>query len=236
MKEVHGENEVLVLAGDIGYPLSKNGKANGAYRDLLQTFRSHWTHIVLITGNHEYYGSRQLGNMDDRDQSVRQVCAELGIHFLQKSFVVINGVRFLGCTLWSDVTLLDYESMNCSTQVFANHLQYVHIHQEHRDWLASQLVEQDSPATVVITHHLPSVQLLPKPESPHTGYFSNLEHLIDTHKIDLWIVGHSHERKECLINGVTCVLNPLGYPNEKRQTKLENSTYTVSCRQGLDIV
>lgn len=44
--------DILILAGDIGQPLFKNGHN---YRELLKLFKKRYEHVILVPGNHEYY-------------------------------------------------------------------------------------------------------------------------------------------------------------------------------------
>jgi len=57
--------------------------------------------IIYIAGNHEYYGS----SIKEQDELLREECKKYGIHFLQRDTVKIDGVTFVGCTLWTDFKL-----------------------------------------------------------------------------------------------------------------------------------
>ncbi len=81
----------LVHAGDI---------ANGAHA--LELFRDWPCPVIYLPGNHEYYGS-----------SLATVQAELAekaqsfpnITILAPGVTEIGGIRFIGCTLWTDYYL-----------------------------------------------------------------------------------------------------------------------------------
>jgi len=45
----------LILAGDIGIPINKKGKASGFLLELLIELRKRFLGIIMISGNHEYY-------------------------------------------------------------------------------------------------------------------------------------------------------------------------------------
>lgn len=87
--------DVAILAGDIGSPGSSSP----------QRFRSAMglpsKPIVWIAGNHEYY-ERELYH---EAKLMRTAATSHGIQFLDGDAVVIEGVRFLGCTLWTDFKL-----------------------------------------------------------------------------------------------------------------------------------
>lgn len=87
--------DVAVLAGDIMAP----GRAAASW--LRDPARFGDKPILLIAGNHEYYGA-VLGQ---EQAEMRCQASEHGIHFLDCDEVVIADVRFLGCTLWTDFRL-----------------------------------------------------------------------------------------------------------------------------------
>lgn len=89
------EFDVAVLAGDIVAP----GRV--AARWLREPSRISNRPIVLVAGNHEYYESVMAQELAE----MRRQAGESGIHFLDCDEAVIGGVRFLGCTLWTDFSL-----------------------------------------------------------------------------------------------------------------------------------
>ncbi|WP_341326833.1 metallophosphoesterase [Methylotuvimicrobium sp. KM2] len=106
--------DVVILAGDIGEGC--NGLEWGRRR-----FANH--EIIYVAGNHEFYDN-DLSIIDE----LRATAEALGIHFLENDGVVIDGVRFLGCTLWTDFnryspaavydaqsTMTDYRYITCKT-------------------------------------------------------------------------------------------------------------------------
>ena len=89
--------DVVVLAGDIGE--WTNGIEWAA-----QKFKG--KQIIYALGNHEFY---------DLDLSVasemRSKAKELGIYVLDQDEVIIDDVRFLGCTLWTDLNKFEPETV-----------------------------------------------------------------------------------------------------------------------------
>jgi len=80
--------DVIVLAGDIGEWI--NGLEWARHR-----FKN--KEIIYVLGNHEYYRS-DLTVLEE----LRTKAKELGIHLLENESVVIDNVRFLGTTLWTN--------------------------------------------------------------------------------------------------------------------------------------
>jgi len=82
------EADVIVLAGDIGEWVNGIEWARHRFKN---------KEIIYVLGNHEYYRS-DLSVLDE----LRSKAKELGIHLLENDSVVIDNVRFLGATLWTD--------------------------------------------------------------------------------------------------------------------------------------
>jgi len=104
--------ELVILAGDIG--TSNNGLKWGR-----KTFPN--IPIIYVAGNHEYYEG------DIADISLmRSTAKELDIIFLENDEIIIDDIRFLGCTFWTDLhqynrnivdhawdTMNDYKLITC---------------------------------------------------------------------------------------------------------------------------
>jgi predicted phosphohydrolase len=80
--------DVVVLAGDIA-----SGRTN--VKDVLKAFSDAYKHVIYVAGNHEYYGS-SLEIFDDIGQLPDNV------HFLNPGSVRIDGVTFIGGSLWTN--------------------------------------------------------------------------------------------------------------------------------------
>ena len=84
--------DVIVLPGDIG----KHDQGIYWAREM---WKNH--EIVYVSGNHEFYGSRRKNVL-----AMQRIAAKkTGVHYLENDEIVIAGVRFLGCTLWTDFEL-----------------------------------------------------------------------------------------------------------------------------------
>ncbi|SCK11216.1 Predicted phosphoesterase [Variovorax sp. HW608] len=89
------EFDVVVLAGDIHSPAAK------AVRWAGEGTRFGGKPVVYVPGNHEFYDTR----MDHAIAEMRAAARVNGVHFLDGDQVLIDGVRFLGATLWTDFEL-----------------------------------------------------------------------------------------------------------------------------------
>jgi predicted MPP superfamily phosphohydrolase len=105
--------DVLVLAGDIGWP------DKPAYGLFLQWCSEHWPQVVVVAGNHEFYttGGARIGPAGaatggipiltryEKMNLIRLISRSLpNVHYLQEGKLEIRpGVWILGCTLWSEI-------------------------------------------------------------------------------------------------------------------------------------
>ncbi len=104
--------DVLVLAGDIGsYQHNSDltrlgvpdfGLARFSPRPVHEGGAAWPTPVIFVPGNHEYDGLE----FDEAYQRLRQACERWGLIWLEQESVVLQGVRFVGCTLWSDFDAL----------------------------------------------------------------------------------------------------------------------------------
>ncbi len=86
--------DIVVLAGDLAPAKRRSARlARRAWKDA--------RHILYVPGNHEYYGS----NIADAQHMLALDCAACGVTLLDTGAVTIDGVRFIGATLWTDFRL-----------------------------------------------------------------------------------------------------------------------------------
>ncbi len=95
--------DLLVLAGDVG---SYQGGSQLSDDDfgLARFSPLHgWpTPVVFVPGNHEY----DAQDFDAAHSRLRATCERLGLIWLERETLVVQGVRLVGTTLWSDFDAL----------------------------------------------------------------------------------------------------------------------------------
>lgn len=250
LPQISVQSDILVLAGDIGYPTTT------LYWDFLEQQARRFKHILLITGNHEYYHTKNAikkGKVLDIHTMDELIASELNrrelknIHFLHygNDFVIIDNICFIGTTLWSHIpdeaTYEVLHRMNDYKNIFIkdseNSLQNITpsdinaLYLKQKDDLINTLANTSKSDAiekiVVITHHLPSFELInPKYQTSELkelnyAFASNILDTLDDElkiKIDLWICGHTHSPESKMVNGVQCVINPIGYPGENKKS------------------
>ena len=103
--------DVLVLSGDICVAADlrspdpydiMNTRHTDRFRDLLESASTNFGQVILIMGNHEHYH----GDFAKSADTIRNfVKSYNNVHFLDKEYVDIDGVRFFGGTLWTNFDL-----------------------------------------------------------------------------------------------------------------------------------
>jgi Icc-related predicted phosphoesterase len=225
--------DVCVIAGDVASPPLESVK-------WLQENIGHRMPVVVVAGNHEYYGQVYLPALAEV-KAKRHLFPD--VHFLENEEVVIGGVRFLGATLWTDFNLFERqkEAMKVAHAYMNDyrHIMYtldpperltpqhtLAFHRESRRFIEKALARPFDGQTVVVTH------TCPHPLSIHSAYAgdplnpaftSDLSSVIEEHEPAAWIHGHTHANFDYVVPGTRTrvVCNPRGYV---RQT---NYSYEV---------
>jgi predicted phosphodiesterase len=212
--------EVVVLAGDIGVGLSG---VKWAVREAERLQKC----AVYVPGNHEYYGE-QLNVLE----KMKAVARGSRVHVLDLDEVMLEGVRFLGATLWTDYLAFgrDHrpEAMDQAARFLNDHrlinrpygftpADALECHERGRAWLQAKLDTKWDGPTVVVSHHAPSLLgTHAKFRSDYlTGAFvSDLEELIKRYSPTIWIHGHTHHCVQDVVGKTRLVANQMGYPHE----------------------
>lgn len=223
--------DILVLAGDIH-------KHTRGIEWASEIRRQRGYEVIYVAGNHEYYHSHISG----LPGQFRKVALAQGIHYLDNTAVTLNGVRFLGSTLWTDFQLngpgeLAHMSMRAAAEAMNDFWiiraeggaeftprDSVGLHRVARTWLESELATPHNGPKVVVTHHLPhpgsvAERFRGSPMSP--AFASDLSALIEQYQPELWIHGHTHDRLDYKVGRTRVVCNPMGYPGERTGSGLE---------------
>src|SRR5665213_3174302 len=95
--------DVVILSGDIGVGLMGIEWAQ-------ETFD---VPVIYVAGNHEFYGKKR--RFLSHQEKLRKKAAGSNVHVLQNEAVVIDGVRFLGTTLWTDFNLYGNQPLGIMT-------------------------------------------------------------------------------------------------------------------------
>lgn len=244
---------VLVLAGDIGSYQVGSALERLAIADFgLKRFSplpveaggAGWpVPVLFVPGNHEYDGL----DFDTTQSRLKQTCDRLGITWLERETLRLNGVRFVGCTLWTDFDALTTdaartreptvgEQLKARGKAFraANHYLRQHhalrkgepmlaeaVRQEgmvSQQWLRQALAEPFDGDTVVVTHFAPSLRSADPRYGLTPGTAGFCNSLDELFPLArLWLHGHLHCPSDYRQGGCRVVANPLGYAGKGEQ-------------------
>lgn len=139
--------------------------------------------VIYVPGNHEFYGRRKLLS---HVREMKEKASGSNVHVLYNDAVEIDGVRFLGATMWTDFDLFNdpvsimvaQEKLNdfsferkSASIMYGKHIDLkghdigkpfsaMNSRTEHfvtREFLKTKLEEPFDGKTVVVTHHAPSI-------------------------------------------------------------------------------
>ncbi len=163
------ECDVLVLAGDIDEGINT--------LSVLHLFNQIGVPVLWVLGNHEHYNNTFCGHTERLKQAIAE--AELSnVILLDKNTCDINGVVFIGATLWTD---FDQAHTQCNRHAVRNLMQFAWLVSDYKkisyesgvrltpdrvaEWhlqdlafIENALACNADKKCVVITHHSPSNQ------------------------------------------------------------------------------
>ncbi len=215
------EHDVVVIAGDLRENMVKSVRwiANSNFKKP----------VIYVAGNHEFYG-RMI------DTEIRKAKEEASkhsnIHVLENDTITIDGVRFIGCTLWTDFRLMRSDNQRWAmdwaeqamndyrrTRVAARQYSRMRardtlaMHEASVEYLRVQLTEIPfAGPKVVVTHHAPSIRSLDPGfhgDLLNAAYASHLDDLVD--RATLWCHGHTHHNVDYKRGDGRVVTNQRGY-------------------------
>jgi len=253
--------DLLVLAGDVGSYQSGSllGSLNipdfglGRFSPLpVSQGGAGWpTPVFFLPGNHEYDGL----DFDETHTRLRETCERLGMVWLEREVVVLQGVRFVGCTLWADFDALAAdptgkhpvplaEQLKARDKAFRAANYYLKTNHAFRNgepmlaeemreeglksqaWLRQALAVPFDGTTVVITHFAPSL-LSADPRYGLTPGTAGFCNALDDllPLADVWMHGHLHCAIDYVSQGCRVVANPLGYLQKGEQAAFRPHSY-----------
>lgn len=206
--------DIVIAAGDIG--IGRQG---------VEWLKNINKPVIYIAGNHEFYTHEYRNTLT----VLRNSCANTNVHFLEKNTFIFQGVRFIACTLWTDLLkngekkahevaqrLNDFKTIRFKDSSF-DLATFTQLHRRSLLWLENELSEPFDGKTVVITHHAPSPWSWHEQhnELKKIAYCNNLDDLIGEHEIAAWFHGHIHYPNDYRVGKTRILSNPRGYHGRK---------------------
>ncbi len=216
---------IALVAGDID---------SRKFEATVTEIASKFEHVICVLGNHEFYHKKITWRPDPLKMPDN-------VHILDQSTFELDGVLFMGCTLWTDFNNADWFLMQkakmgindfnlITTEKDGNYYKFtphmaLDLHKEEKKWLEDTLDTYKSRTgkTVVMTHFMPSLKLVHpywwenEQRAALNPYFAaNCDELIAKSDADLWVFGHTHNARDEDLGGARCICNPYGYPGENK--------------------
>lgn len=226
--------DVLIVAGDL-VPKMERGVAW-----LLERVKDH--PVLYIAGNHEFYGC----DIDRTVEKARAAAHGTNVHVMQNDSVVIDSVRFVGATFWTNFDLFGNPrfAMSKAGEVMNDYRKIRRQHYGYRLRPTDTLIRHEQSAkyvkratsqrrdvrkVVVITHHgcvREAAKIGTENDILTAAYTSDRTDLLPG--VDLWIYGHMHETRDFTVGSTRIVSNSKGYGPWSPGGKSDNSGFDLN--------
>lgn len=243
--------DVLILSGDImiaqdlhDHPepintlvkLGSRQQSAQRYRAFLKRCSEAFPHVIYIAGNHEFYHGKFHASLDD----LYNECSKfLNVYFMENDLKVINGVNFVGCTLWTDMNKGDPLTLHAVANMMNDYriikedsknytklrpAQTMARHRNSMEYIRNVVGGRPSEKFVVVGHMAPSFLSVHEKYKNDTvingAYASDLsEFILDNPQIKIWTHGHTHHNFDYMIGTTRIVCNPRGYEGYEVQAE-----------------
>ncbi len=211
------ECDVVILAGDINEGLHGILWA-------LETFKD--VPVLYVPGNHEFYGYRA----NELLALMRKTCEGRNVQILANQDVVIDGVQFIGATLWTDFNLHgtaftsalaceesinDFKFIGREDGRLITRFDVLEWNKRDTYFVSESLFHRKAEKRVVVTHFAPTERSSdPSWVNQRIGPYwaTRMEELICIREPDVWVHGHMHTSADHMIWKTRILNNPQGNP------------------------
>lgn len=233
-------DSAFIIAGDIWTDgrFALRQWQDGSHDTWIARMSRRFKYVVVVLGNHDYWGRNVLYEAQKIKEAIK-LQGLTNVFLLEKDAIVLDQVKFIGGTLWTDFNRHDPMVMHMAPQIMNDykHMRYgrdyrrcrpsdlYEIHMNTKSFIF-QNAKRDYPEqkVVVVTHMAPSYRSVqdyyrqPHHQMMNYLYYTDLEKRImaDGQEIDYWFHGHMHHRDEYEIGNCRVVINARGYATENQ--------------------
>ena len=218
------------LMTEVGNP-KRMDRAQRFFHEEVTKYR----HCIYVMGNHEHYHGKYY-------KTWHELIAEMpdNVEVLEQQSTEIDGVLFLGATLWTSCNKADPMTMMVlkngmnDYRAITNKVNGIYRKLDPQDTLAEYsrtvqyfrlMCEQNRDKKIVVcTHHAPSFQSVHEnykhEREMNGGYASDLtEFILEQENILYWTHGHMHDPSDYMVGQCRVICNPRGYYGYEQRVK-----------------
>jgi predicted phosphodiesterase len=213
------------ILGDNGVAGKRLDRAARFFNEEVTKYRR----CIYVMGNHEHYHGKY-------HKTWHEIIAEMpdNVEVLEQQHLEIDGVLFLGATMWTNCNKGDPMTMQVLKHgmndyraiTFNDRVKAVYRKLDPRDTMGEfvkttqyfQLMcELNRDKNIVVcTHHAPTFQSVNEhykhEREMNGGYASDLsEFIMDNENIKFWTHGHMHDPSDYMVGQCRVICNPRGY-------------------------
>ncbi len=206
------DSDVIVLAGDTHVG---NEKLMNSVNSIFDAAKKP---IVLIAGNHEYYGYTK----SVEDEKFKTLFDNPDIHLLNNDTCIIDDIMFIGSTGWwtepedlikNGSIFRRLNDFNLIKDIFDNDFG-ITWGKECKSFFEQSLKNNKGKKMVCISHHGPTSLSIPskyQTELMNVFYSNNWNDMILDYQPNLWVHGHTHDSLTYTLGKTNVICNPRGY-------------------------
>jgi predicted phosphodiesterase len=211
---VRPDFDVMVVAGDLITRMERGVKW------LLQRVTDR--PVIYVAGNHEFYGA----DIDRTIEKARIAALGTNVHVLQNDSVTIDGTVFLGATGWTDFNLFgDQDRAMHVIGDLMNDYKKIRFRNYELRLRPGHTLARHNETHAFLQQELSRPKILPRVVVTHMGFHAEAARRGSEHDLisaaytsrdpiegaDLWIYGHTHERRDFRVGATRVVSNAKGY-------------------------
>ncbi|RCI14449.1 hypothetical protein L249_6147, partial [Ophiocordyceps polyrhachis-furcata BCC 54312] len=202
----------LLLAGDVGRLIDYS-----EYLAFLQSLSGRYKTVLLVLGNHEFYGLDYESGLAQAQRLVREPALADAVVLLHRARWddPDSSLTILGCTLWSDISqdrqAIVQARINDFSRISAWTVQkHNQTHADDLAWLRRQVDQlendtenNDKRRLLVATHHAPCLERTSHPDHADNPWVSAFATDLLTDRgwdgVEVWVFGHTHYSTDFLL-------------------------------------
>lgn len=216
------KDRILVIAGD----LTVNDYVIDALLEVAPGFRA----VIYVLGNHEFEGANISNARTYLELQINKYSELKNVYVLNNDYAIIEGVRFIGSTYWSDFNNADWFAMHASKDKVSDFefisidrvksrkfhpTDAVELHTQSKRFIEEMCRIPFDGETVIVTHFAPSFKSMDLIWETRLGaikhYFaSNDDNVVGYSGAKYWLHGHIHSSKDYMLGDTRVICNPRG--------------------------